>query len=102
MQKLNVSWKASSCWAEAVRSSSSRAASIASAKDALSFATKFFTPRVSVRIRPMPRRRGAPAWNVYRVPQRSQKDSVRISAIGPPCAPRREPPRPARGIESIP
>ena len=48
MQKLNVEWNASSCWAVAARSSSPRAAAIASSSDESSLMTQFFTPFESV------------------------------------------------------
>ncbi len=45
MQKLNVLWKASSCWEVTSRSVSLRAAAIASSRDVSSDMTKFFSPR---------------------------------------------------------
>ncbi len=44
MQKLKVEWNASSCWAVASRSSSPRAAAMASSSDESSLMTQFFTP----------------------------------------------------------
>src|SRR5215218_7255153 len=85
MQKLNVEWNASSCWVVSARSWSLRAAAIASSSDVSSLITQFFIPFERVLIAPMRRVfRGAADSNVYRVPQRSQKDSVRISGIMPP------------------
>ncbi len=48
MQKLNVLWKASSCWDVTSRSVSLRAAAIASSIDVSSDMTKFFRPREKV------------------------------------------------------
>ena len=44
MQKLNVAWNASSCWPVSSRSSSLRAAAMASSSDVSSLMTQFFMP----------------------------------------------------------
>ena len=59
MQKLNVRWKASSCWAVASRSASERAAAIASSSDESSDRTKFLRPRPRTRMPPIRFWRGA-------------------------------------------
>src|SRR4051794_4951224 len=101
-QKLKVWWNASSWCATAASSCSLRASAMASENDESSERTKFFIPLLSVRTLPIRDRRGAADSKVYRVPHRSQNDSVRISVKCRPrnhvCSARPAPPEQGQSI----